>query len=346
MKDVAAAASVSLGTVSNVLNHPERVSRQTVEKVQEAIRELGFVRNDAARQLRAGRSRSLGLVVLDSTNPYFADLARGAEEQAATSGVAVLVGSSGQDVDRERNYLTLFREQRVNGIILSPTSVDRDLLEEVRGSQVPTVLVDSPSVDPEIPSVSVDNEYGGYLAVHHLVQQGYRRLAFLGDPTSVQQVDARQRGAQRAVDEVEEVDGCDGVTLETIPTDSLTVIAGRSAGTELLARPAERRPEAVFCANDLLAFGLLQGVSILGGLSVPGDLAIVGFDDIDLAQWAVVPLTSVRQPARAIGAAAAQLLLGDDQPAEEPDDRGIHFRPELVVRSSSVAAGHPTDAPQ
>lgn len=343
MKDVAAAASVSLGTVSNVLNHPERVSRQTVEKVQEAIRELGFVRNDAARQLRAGRSRSLGLVVLDSTNPYFADLARGAEEQAATSGVAVLVGSSGQDVDRERNYLTLFREQRVNGIILSPTSVDRDLLEEVRGSQVPTVLVDSPSVDPEIPSVSVDNEYGGYLAVHHLVEQGYRRLAFLGDPTSVQQVDARQRGAQRAVDEVED---CDGVTLETIPTESLTVIAGRSAGTELLARPAERRPEAVFCANDLLAFGLLQGVSILGGLSVPDDLAIVGFDDIDLAQWAVVPLTSVRQPARAIGAAAAQLLLGDDQPVEHSDDRGIHFRPELVVRSSSVAAGHPTDAPR
>ncbi len=120
VRDVAAAASVSVGTVSNVLNRPEKVAPGTVERVLAAIDELGFVRNDAARQLRAGRSRSIGLVVLDVRNPFFTEVARGAEDRAAEDGMTILLGNSDENADRERSYLDLFEEQRVHGVLISP----------------------------------------------------------------------------------------------------------------------------------------------------------------------------------------------------------------------------------
>jgi len=120
VRDVAAAASVSVGTVSNVLNRPDKVAPATVERVTTAIAELGFVRNDAARQLRAGRSRSIGLVVLDVRNPFFTDVARGAEDRAAEDGMTILLGNSDENTDREGAYLDLFEEQRVHGVLISP----------------------------------------------------------------------------------------------------------------------------------------------------------------------------------------------------------------------------------
>src|SRR5690606_10127344 len=126
--DVAAMAGVSVGTVSNVLNRPERVSAATVERVQQVIRELGFVRNDAARQLRAGRSRSIGLIVPDFGNPFFAEVARGAEDRAAEAGLTVLLGNSDEDPGREGAHLELFREQRVNGVLVTPVSTDLEPL--------------------------------------------------------------------------------------------------------------------------------------------------------------------------------------------------------------------------
>ena len=327
VKDVARAAGVSVGTVSNVLNRPEKVSPATVERVHAAIADLGFVRNDAARQLRAGRSRTVGLVVLDSANPFFAEVARGAEERAAEHGVTVLLGSSGQDAARENAYLDLFREQRVNGVLLTPLALDDARAEILETAGVPIVLVDA-EVDGELPSVAVDDVEGGYLAVQHLLQQGRRRILFAGGPASVRQVADRLEGARRALAEVPDA------TLEVSSTDELTVLAGRLVGEELARRDAEDRPDGVFCANDLLAVGVLQGAAILGKLRVPEDLALIGYDDIDFAQSTVVPLSSIRQPAREIGAAAVDALfatLGDPDAAPQR----IRFRPELIVRAST-----------
>ncbi len=140
VKDVAAAASVSVGTVSNVLNRPEKVAPSTVERVQAAIAQLGFVRNDAARQLRAGRSRSIGLVVLDTANPFFAEVARGAEERADAEGMSILLGNSDQVSARESAYLDLFREQRVNGVLLTPVELDAAPVQRLAAAGIPVVI--------------------------------------------------------------------------------------------------------------------------------------------------------------------------------------------------------------
>jgi len=329
VRDVAAAASVSVGTVSNVLNRPEKVAPDTVTRVLAAIDELGFVRNDAARQLRAGRSRSIGLVVLDVRNPFFTDVARGAEDRAAEASMTILLGNSDENADRERSYLDLFEEQRVHGVLISPLGDDETRLKRLRGRETPVVLVDRVSEDRSLSSVSVDDVVGGELAVRHLLDTGRRRIAFVGGPMSIRQVADRLEGARRAVDAVP------GSTLEVVATESLTVLEGRAAGESIRERPAAERPDAVFAANDLLAMGVLQAFNMLGSVRVPEDIALIGYDDIDFAAAAVVPLSSIRQPASLIGYTAVDLLLKEAASNGEFTAEQVVFQPELVVREST-----------
>lgn len=331
VKDVAVAAGVSVGTVSNVLNRPDRVSTRTVERVQKAIDELGFVRNDAARQLRAGRSRSVGLVVPDISNPFFAEVARGAEDRAAEAGMTVLLGNSDEKPERQNAHLALFQEQRVNGVLLTPASDEISSIARFVASGMPVVLVDYEVTEHAYPSVSVDDVEGGRLAVQHLLDSGRRRIAFVSGPRSVHQVADRLRGAELAVAAVP------GATLEMIEQPSLTVLQGRAAGEALVAREAGERPDAVFAANDLLAVGLLQAFSFGSGIRVPEDIAMVGYDDIDFAAATVVPLSSVRQPARLLGWTGVDLLLKELDGAGH--DRRVRFQPELVERESSGGLG-------
>lgn len=330
VKDVAAAAGVSVGTVSNVLNQPERVSAKTVERVQRAIQELGFVRNDAARQLRAGRSRSIGLVVPDIGNPFFAEVVRGAEDRAADAGMTLLLGNSDERDERQLAHLELFQEQRVNGVLLTPASEDLSAVHRFAAGGMPVILVDREVEEGVLPSVSVDDVEGGRLAAEHLLASGRRRLAFVGGPQSVQQVADRLRGVQAAVAAHPDV------TLEIVEQSALSVLQGRAAGEAIAARPAESRPDAVFAANDLLAVGLLQAFSFGSGIRVPHDIAMVGYDDIDFASATVVPLSSVRQPARLLGWTGVDLLLKELDGVEH--DRRVRFQPELVVRESSSGA--------
>lgn len=330
VRDVAAAAGVSVGTVSNVLNQPDKVAATTVERVQAVIAELGFVRNDAARQLRAGRSRSIGLIVPDAGNPFFADVARGAEARADEDALAVLLGNSDENPSREDNYLDLFREQRVNGVLITPASDDTDKLRRVQDSGIPVVLVDREVPGSTFCSVSVDDVEGGFLAARHLLQIGRRRLAFVGGPEGIAQVAQRLEGARRAVAEVADA------TLEVIRMPALTVLHGRAAGEEIATRDAGERPDAVFAANDLLAVGMLQALTLLRTIRVPEDIALVGYDDIDFAMAAVVPLTSVRQPAQLIGRTAVELLLRSISDPDGNHERRVRFRPELIVRQSTA----------
>jgi len=329
VRDVAAAASVSVGTVSNVLNRPDKVAPATVARVLAAIEELGFVRNDAARQLRAGRSRSIGLVVLDVRNPFFTEVARGAEDRAAEDGMTILLGNSDENVDREHAYLDLFEEQRVHGVLISPLGDDLPRLERLRRRGTPVVLVDRESEDRSISSVSVDDVVGGSLAVRHLIETGRRRIAFVGGPTSIRQVADRLEGARRAVAEAP------GVTLEVVDTESLTVLQGRAAGEAIRQRPASELPDAIFAANDLLAVGVLQALIMLGSVRVPEDIALIGYDDIDFAAAAVVPLSSIRQPASLIGSTAVDLLLREADAGDGFTPEQVEFQPELVVRDST-----------
>jgi LacI family transcriptional regulator len=329
VRDVAERAGVSVGTVSNVMNHPDKVSSATVTKVQAAIAELGFIRNDAARQLRDGRSKTIGLVVLDVRNPFFTDLARGAEDKAADAGLTVTLGNSDESTTREATYLDLFEQQRVHGVLISPYAEITERLRRLRDRGIPVVLVDRTSEDRAFSSVSVDDVAGGRLAAEHLIAQGRTRIAYIGGSTIRQVVD-RLEGARQAVA------AHPGVTLEAIETPGLSVIAGRTAGNNILARPASDRPDAIFAANDLVAMGVLQALMMQGqgGLRVPQDIALIGYDDIDFAAAAVVPLSSIRQPSALIGQTAVEILLEEAaDPSVEP--RQVVFQPELVVREST-----------
>lgn len=328
IRDVAQRAGVSVGTVSNVLNGSPRVSPDTVDRVRVAIAELGYVRNEAARQLRAGRSSSVGLVVLDVRNPFFTDVARGAEDEAAKLGLSIILGNSSEDAARESSYLDLFEEQRVHGILISPYGDIEPRLSELRTRGTPVVLVDRESRDAGVSSVSVDDRAGGRLAVAHLLDTGRRRIAFAGGPLEIRQIADRLAGAREAVAAVPDA------TLDVIEISGLTVLEGRRVGEELVVRG--ERPDAVFAANDLVAVGLLQALVMSGALRVPQDVALVGFDDIDFASATVVPLTSVRQPRHEIGATALRILREEAAEPELPPRR-IVFQPELVVRGSTAS---------
>jgi LacI family transcriptional regulator len=328
VRDVATHAGVSVGTVSNVLNHPEKVLPGTVERVHASICALGFIRNDAARQLRAGSSRTLGLVVLDVRNPFFTDLARGAEDTAARAGLSLTLGNSDENPDREAAYLDLFEQQRVHGVLISPYGDIGGRLRRLREHGIPAVLVDRPASYGAISSVSVDDVAGGRMAVEHLLAQGRRRIAFVGGPLGIRQVSDRVRGARAALDGT-------GANLEVLVTEALTVAAGRSAGAALGERSPEHRPDAVFAANDLVAMGLLQAFTMRHDLKVPSDVALIGYDDFDMAGAAIVPLSSIRQPSELLGSTAVDILLAEADDADRAPSRVV-FQPELVVRSSTA----------
>jgi LacI family transcriptional regulator len=326
IRDVAQRAGVSVGTVSNALNHPEKVSAEALSRIQQAIASLGYVRNDAARMLRAGHSQTIGLVVLDVRNPFFTDLARGAEDEAVRHGMSVILGNSAEDSAREAGYLDLFEEQRVRGVLISPYGSIDERLQLLRRRGIPAVLVDRASSDRRFSSVSVDDVAGGRLAATHLLEGGRRRIAFIGGSVGIRQIADRLTGARAAIAAVADA------TLEVLPTPALTVTEGRRAGRELLA--AGRLPDAVLAANDLVALGVLEALVVEGSVRVPGDVALVGYDDIDFASAAMVPLSSVRQPTELIGRTAVGILL-EEAAAAEPRPRQVVFQPELVVRASS-----------
>ena len=223
MRDVAAAASVSVGTVSNVLNAPHKVAPATVARVHAAIDELGFVRNDAARQLKAQRSRCVALLVLDVGNPFFTDVARGAERRAAQLNLTVLLGTSDDDAGRERSYIDTFDEQRVFGLLVSPVSDDLSRMHALHNRGTPVVLVDRDATGTPFSSVAVDDVAGGRLAADHLCATGRRKLAFVGGPLTLRQVRDRLRGAREAVADTA------GASLEVINTAELSVLAGQTA---------------------------------------------------------------------------------------------------------------------
>jgi LacI family transcriptional regulator len=331
IKDVAAHAHVSVGTVSNVLNRPELVAEATRLRVQAAIETLGFVRNEPARQLRAGRSRAIAYVMLDASNPFFTDVARGVEDVARQHDLVVYLCTSDQDPGREADYYDLLMEQRVRGVLVTPVDADNPALAAVVARGVPVVLVDRPG-GQDMCSVSVDDAYGGELAVGHLLDIGHERIAVIGGPEALPQVRERIAGSRRALTEA----GLPASALTLLPTASLNVAEGRSAGQRLAGLPARRRPTAAFCANDLVALGLLQEMTRLG-VSVPGELSIVGYDDIDFAAAAAVPLTSVRQPRQLLGRTAVELLLAEtESPNGSHEHRQVEFKPELIVRESSA----------
>lgn len=328
--DVAVLAGVSQGTVSNVLNHPDRVRPAKRDAVEQAVLELGFVRHESARHLRAGYSSTVGLLLLDAWNPGFIDVAHGVEDATANQGMTVLISNSARDIARETTYLRLFAEQRVAGVIVIPHDQFSDGLHRIRAGGIPVVVVDRAETGEHGMSVAVDDVSGGELAARHLIDLGHRHLAFVGDETLAGPIRDRLTGVRKAVADA----GVD-VRLDVLPS-ALTAEAGREVGEALARMPAPKRPTGVATAIDLVAIGVLQGL-LQHGIRVPEELSLVGYDDIPFAVQLSVPLTTVRRPHYDMGIRASEMLATALSGAA-PEPRHVVFSPELVVRRSTGPA--------
>ena len=316
LRDVAALAAVSVSTVSNFLNRPEVLAEATAVRVRSAISELGFVHNRSAARLRGADSRLVGVVVTDVGNPFWGNVVRGVEEVIAEHDISLVVASTYQDPRREASVLRALLEHGVDGVLVALVGADAPLEAiALRGGSV--VLLDV--VDPRgrWRSAAVDDELGGWLAAEHLFAAGHTAVALVNGPHSVSWCAARARGVWAAA-RAAQLDPARAV-LE-IEVGELSIEEGERAAAGLTG------VSAVMCANDMVTLGVLRGLTGRG-VVVPDHISLVGYDDPEFAVALNPALTTVRQPPRELGRAAAELLMGT-----RPDS--VVFSPQLVVRAS------------
>jgi LacI family transcriptional regulator len=333
--DVARRAGVSRGTVSNVLNYPEKVLPGTLDRVQRAISDLGYVRNDAARSLAAGRSASLGFVLPNIENSLFVDMIYGAQERSTDTGLSVLVGNSADSEIQQDAYLNLFDEARVAGVLLAPMEDASAGIQRMRSHGRQIVLLNFNPHDHDCCVVLADNEMVGYLAARHLIETGRRRLAYVAGKDNLQPVHARRLGVRRAVAEAG-----NGVTLEEVETPSIYFDDGLSYGDRFLATAVEDRPDGVVAVTDVIANGFMQRV-MEQGFGVPSDVAVVGCENNRSAVRGPLALTGVETQGREMGIAATALLLDEiSTPADEHEHRVLTYPARLIARESTLGRAY------
>lgn len=325
--DVAREAGVSIATVSKILNGKGKISPSTKRRVLEAIERLGYQPNLLASALTGKRTYTLGLLIPDVANPFFAEVARSVEDRGQALGFTVILCSTDNQDDRLARYLAVLRQKRVDGLIIGTGVDDPRLLAALKEEGLPFTLIarDLPSLP--VTSVRVDDFVGGYLAAQHLLELGHRKMVVLTESMTVMSSQERVRGFRQALEEA-------GVAFPDagVHTCAARVDDGRRKALEVL--DAADRPTAIFAGNDLIAIGVLQAAKEKG-MTVPDDLSVVGFDNTVLATICDPPLTTVAQPIEEMGKQVVDLLLRELGGEAEVKQRVI-LRPELIVRASTA----------
>ncbi|MBP0597546.1 LacI family DNA-binding transcriptional regulator [Herbaspirillum sp. LeCh32-8] len=328
IKDVARLAGVSYTTVSHVLNQTRPVSADARERVLRAVDELAYVPSALARSLRSKVTGSIGLIIPNNTNPYFSELARGIEDYCYEAGYSVILCNSDDDPDKQRDYLQVLQTKRCDGLIIA-TLTQTDLKPMSR-LDIPTVLLDRAPKELDTDLVSTDNVLGGQLAARHLLDMQRRRVACIAGPAGLALSDERVQGLRGSLQEGgRQLDEADLLHADFSST------GGYHAAMQLLRRTGkEQRPDAIFCCNDMMAIGVLRAAGELQ-IEVPGALSVVGFDDIELAQFVHPPLTTVAQNTRRLGNLTAQFLLERIADPSLPARRET-VTPQLQLRGSTA----------
>ncbi|MFD9397145.1 LacI family DNA-binding transcriptional regulator [Streptomyces sp. NPDC060000] len=325
-RDVARLAGTSEALVSYVLNDgPRGVAPATRERIERAIKELGYRPNAVARSLKTSRTMTLGLVVPDNSNPFFAELARAVEDVAFTAGYTMLLGNAMDDDAREASYIHTLIDRQVDGLIVAPAHGASSWITELSGTTVPRLVLDRELDLPGATHVVVDNEGGAYEATKHLLGHGLTRIGCIAGLEGIHPTVDRVAGWRRALAEAG-LSSEDGMLVHA----AFGHAAGYRAGRALLEGPD--RPEALFVASDQQALGVLRAAAELG-LRVPRDLAVCAFDGIESSAYTVPALTTMRQPFESLGRSAVEWLLakiGDPQLAPSR----ITHEATLVARGS------------
>lgn len=328
--DIAREAGVSIATVSKVLNNSGRISDKTREKVGRIMKELNYQPSLVASALTSRRTGTIGLMIPDIANPFFAETARAIEDYAQEQGSDLIVCSTDRSDEKAARYISLLQRKRVDGLIIASHTGNPDLIRRLLSDQVPVVLFSADIRALECSSVTVDDYKGGYQATEYLLSLGHRRIGIISDnlPGSKLRVEGFQDALKAAGVE------CDDPAH--IMHTSATLENGRKAAAAMLGQERGQRPTAIFACNDLLAIGVMKEARSRG-LSIPSDLSVVGFDNTMLADICHPTLTSIAQPLREM-TEQAMLLLNESM--DNPDNlrRKIMLMPELVIRHSTGPA--------
>ncbi|WP_260961844.1 LacI family DNA-binding transcriptional regulator [Pseudomonas citri] len=326
IKDVAALAGISYTTVSHVLNKTRPVSDEVRRKVEAAIERLDYVPSAVARSLKAKSTATIGLLVPNSLNPYFAELARGIEDYCERNGYCVILCNSDDNPSKQRSYLRVLLEKRIDGLIVASAGGDVGLVEGLAGVRTPMVIVDRGLDGLDADLVRIDHELGAYLATRHLLDLGHHDIAFIGGPADTSVAQMRQAGYCRALDEA----GIERPAERMLESD-FTSTGGYRAAARLLER---QPPSAIFAANDMIGIGVLRAAAERN-VRVPSELSVIGFDDIQLSRYVYPALTTVGQSILQLGEMAAEVLLRRiAAPGIATDQRIV--KPSIVLRESTA----------
>lgn len=326
IKDVAALAGISYTTVSHVVNKTRPVSEEVRIKVEAAIKSLEYVPSAVARSLKAKTTATIGLLVPNSLNPYFAELARGIEDYCERNGYCVILCNSDDNPDKQRSYLRVLLEKRIDGLIVASAGGDSSLAAGLAAVRTPMVIVDRSLEGVDADLVRIDHEYGAYLATRHLLELGHRDIAYIGGPAHTSVAQMRLAGYCRALKEA----GVE-VPQQRILESDFTSTGGYNAAATLLEHTP---PSAIFAGNDLLGIGVLRAAAERN-IRVPSELSVIGFDDIQMSRYVYPALTTVGQSILQLGEMAAGVLLRRIAAPELATDQRI-VTPSIVLRESTA----------
>lgn len=327
--DIAAKANVSVSTVSRVLNKQakkHRISKDTEQLVLQTAKELNYRPNHLARGLRLKKTQTIGLIVPDISNPFFAYVTRVIQTFAYGVGYSLIVCNTDENLKTEIEQIELLRSKGVDGFIIMPVGVKYDHLEQLLDDNIPLVLLDRCFDELETNSVVVNDYKGAFEAVEHLLDHGHRRIAIIQGLPNTYTNSARLKGYKDALAKY-------GISLDE------NLIVGNDfrkengyIETKILLK-LEHPPTAIFTTSDLITLGTLQAISE-EGYKIPGDISIVAFDDTDFAPFLGAPLTAVSQPKELMGEIAVKLLIEDLKSKGQKDKKRIVLEPKLIIRKS------------
>ncbi|MCU1288252.1 MAG: transcriptional regulator, lacI family [Acidobacteria bacterium] len=328
IKDVARQAGVSTATVSHVLNNTRFVSDEVRARVTLAVEQCSYYPNAHARSLASGKSRIIGLVISDIANPFFPELVKSIESAAFEHGYDVMLSNTNYETERTSHYVQRFIERKVAGVAVMTSEMDKNLIDELARREVPVVFLDVGEAGLHMSNLRVDYEEGIEQAIRHLVELGHRRIAYISGNNNLRSSKRRLEAFKRTVHQLFP----DEPAL--IFYGNLKVEGGRQAARELLTKEKHNLPTAIVAANDLMAIGAISEFEA-ANLHVPGDISIVGFDDIAFAGLTKPPLTTVRLPLEELGRCAVEALMNNLKSTEE---HGVEIRisTSLIVRESTA----------
>ena len=325
LRDVAKQAQVSIGTVSNVLNRPTNVSESTRLKVRDAIDMLGFI-PDRSNAKANTNSKIVGLILPLAQNPFYDELAQGIEDALTKDGFRVLIGYSREDSAIELQLLTAMADANFRGIIVTPVGPNNQVFEKFIDQNVRVSYLSQTDEEPDQCSVSIDQVRGGYIGIEYLAKLGHKNILWVSGPKHHHQSNQRFVGITQAAQQFD-------IDVDSISSPSLDYVSGENIAPHIIARGP--LPDAIFAGNDALALGIMNYFNKVG-IPVPGQISILGYDNVSYAESALVPLTTVSQTPYQLGWTMGSQMLAEFETSSDHVHQHVVFQPQIIERESTT----------